>query len=379
MPDPGPVIFEERDTANGKAIGIVTLSVEKTLNSLTLPMVELMRAQLLEWQGDERIAAVFMQGAGEKAFCAGGDVQELYRSATRTPGGPCVDAETFFEQEYRLDYLLHTYPKPVVCWGDGIVMGGGLGLFAASSHAIVTEKTRIAMPEITIALYPDVGGTWFLNRMPGKCGLFVALTAAAMNAADTLYAGLARYFAQSTTKAKVLQAMSALPWQSSDRQNRQLLSDLLKEQNPARAVNIDGQEMASPLAAHRSNIDTLCAGDDLAQVVARILSLESGDGWIQKAQGNLAHGSPVAANTIWQQLRRGSGMSLEEVFQFELMVSTNVVRHPEFAEGVRALLIDKDKSPRWLFDNVKSVPSELMSEFMSPPWEHNPLADLASA
>lgn len=377
MPDPGPVIFEERDTANGKAIGIVTLSVEKTLNSLTLPMVELMRAQLLEWQDDERIAAVFMQGAGEKAFCAGGDVQELYRSATKTPGGPCVEAETFFEQEYRLDYLLHTYSKPVVCWGDGIVMGGGLGLFAASSHAIVTEKTRIAMPEITIALYPDVGGTWFLNRMPGKCGLFVALTAAAMNAADTLYAGLARYFAHSASKTRVLQAMSGLPWQSSDQQNRQLLTDLLKELSPARAADIDGQDMPSPLATHRAEIDVLCAGDDLAKIVANILSLDSEDSWIKKAQGSLAHGSPVAANTIWQQLRRGSGMSLEEVFQFELMVSTNVVRHPEFAEGVRALLIDKDKSPRWLFDSVESVPSDLIKEFMSPPWERNPLADLA--
>lgn len=378
MPDPGPVIFEERDTDNGKAIGLVTLSVEKTLNSLTLPMVELMRAQLLEWQNDERIAAVFMQGAGEKAFCAGGDVQELYRSATKTPGGPCVEAETFFEQEYRLDYLLHSYAKPVVCWGDGIVMGGGLGLFAASSHAIVTEKTRIAMPEITIALYPDVGGTWFLNRMPGKCGLFVALTAASMNAADTLYAGLARYYAASADKAVILQAMTSLPWQSGDRQNHQLLSDLLKDMTPAKALNAQGQEMESSLAAHRGLIDTLCATDDLATVVANILTHESDDGWMQKAQTNLAHGSPVAANTIWQQLRRGSGMSLEEVFQFELMVSTNVVRHPEFAEGVRALLIDKDKSPQWLFDEVASVPAELMQQFMSPPWEHNPLADLAS-
>ena len=378
MPDPGPVIFEERDTANGKAIGLITLSVEKTLNSLTLPMVELMRAQLLEWRNDERIAAVFMQGAGEKAFCAGGDVQELYRSATKTPGGPCVEAETFFEQEYRLDYLLHTYEKPVVCWGDGIVMGGGLGLFAASSHAIVTEKTRIAMPEITIALYPDVGGTWFLNRMPGKCGLFVALTAASMNAADTLYAGLAGYFSASQSKGDVLAAMSRLPWQDSHLKNRQLLTECLKTTTPAKATGADGQEMQSALANHRAEIDQLCAGDDLTKVVGNILAFASDDVWMQKAQASLAHGSPVAANTIWQQLRRGSGMSLEEVFQFELMVSTNVVRHPEFAEGVRALLIDKDKSPRWLYDRVEAVPETLVAQFMSPPWEKNPLADLAS-
>ncbi len=379
MPEPGPVIFEERNAGNGKAIGLITLSVEKTLNSLTLPMVELMREQLLEWQDNERIAAVFMQGAGEKAFCAGGDVQELHRSATKTPGGPCIEAETFFAQEYRLDYLLHTYSKPVVCWGDGIVMGGGLGLFAAASHAVVTEKTRIAMPEITIALYPDVGGTWFLNRMPGKCGLFVALTAASMNAADTLYAGLARYFVKSERKAELLQAMLSLSWQSSEQQNRQLLSDMLKGFNPAKAVSAEGQTMESALAIHRGEIDKLCAGGDLGQVVANILAHESDDKWMQKAQSNLKHGSPIAANTIWQQLHRGSGMSLEEVFQFEIMVSTNVVRHPEFAEGVRALLIDKDKSPRWLYESVDVVPADLIQQFMTPPWEQNPLADLMAA
>ncbi len=379
MPEPGPVIFEERNAGNGKAIGLITLSVEKTLNSLTLPMVELMREQLLEWQDNERIAAVFMQGAGEKAFCAGGDVQELHRSATKTPGGPCIEAETFFAQEYRLDYLLHTYSKPVVCWGDGIVMGGGLGLFAAASHAVVTEKTRIAMPEITIALYPDVGGTWFLNRMPGKCGLFVALTAASMNAADTLYAGLARYFVKSERKAELLQAMLSLSWQSSEQQNRQLLSDMLKGFNPAKAVSAEGQTMESSLAIHRGEIDQLCAGGDLAHVVANILAHESDDKWMQKAQSSLKHGSPIAANTIWQQLHRGSGMSLEEVFQFEIMVSTNVVRHPEFAEGVRALLIDKDKSPRWLYESVDVVPADLIQQFMTPPWEQNPLADLMAA
>jgi enoyl-CoA hydratase/carnithine racemase len=379
MPELGPVIFEERNAGNGKAIGLITLSVEKTLNSLTLPMVELMREQLLEWQGNERIAAVFMHGAGEKAFCAGGDVHELHRSATKTPGGPCIEAETFFAQEYRLDYLLHTYSKPVVCWGHGIVMGGGLGLFAAASHAIVTEKTRIAMPEITIALYPDVGGTWFLNRMPGKCGLFVALTAAAMNAADTLYAGLARYFVRSERKAELLKALVSMPWQGSNQQNRQLLTDMLRAFSPAKAVTVDEQAIPSSLAIHRGEIDALCAGDDLGQVVANILAHESDDKWLQKAQSSLRHGSALAANTIWQQLHRGSGMSLEEVFQFEIMVSTNVVRHPEFAEGVRALLIDKDKSPRWLYEGVKAVPADLIQQLMTPPWEHNPLADLVSA
>ena len=214
--------------------------------------------------------------------------------------------------------------------------------------------------------------------MPGKCGLFVALTAASMNAADTLYAGLARHFASSAGKAQVLQAMSELPWRNSDLQNRQLLAEMLKERCPAKAVNNDGQELDSALAVHRAEIDKACAGDNLPEVVARILAMKTDDGWLQKAQANLAHGSAIAANTIWQQLHRGSGMSLEEVFQFELVVSTNVVRHPEFAEGVRALLIDKDKSPRWLYDRVDAVPAALMAQFMNPPWERNLLADLGT-
>ena len=159
------VLFEELTAASGK-VGRVTLNIEATLNSLTLEMVDLLQAQLDAWADDDAIAAIFIEGAGEKAFCAGGDVQALHASSVGTPGGPCEYAETFFTREYRLDYTLHTYAKPIICWGHGIVMGGGLGVMAACSHRVVTERTRIAMPEVTIALFPDVGGSWFLNHMP---------------------------------------------------------------------------------------------------------------------------------------------------------------------------------------------------------------------
>ena len=166
-----PITFEELP-ANAGHIGRVTLNVPGTLNSLTLEMVDLLQAQLDKWRDDERIAAVFIEGSGDKAFCAGGDVQALHRSAVETPGGPCEYAEDFFTREYRMNYTLHTYPKPLVCWGHGIVMGGGLGVMAGCSHRVVTETTRIAMPEVTIALFPDVGGSWFLNHMPGSTACF---------------------------------------------------------------------------------------------------------------------------------------------------------------------------------------------------------------
>ena len=206
-----PVLFEEIDSKAGK-VGRITLNVEPTLNSLTLEMVDLLQARLDGWREDDSIGAVFIDGAGEKAFCAGGDVQALHASAVETPGGPCEYGEAFFTREYRMNYTLHTWPKPLVCWGHGIVMGGGLGVMAGCSHRIVTEKTRIAMPEVTIALFPDVGGSWFLNHMPGKSGLFLALTGASINAADAIYTGIADRFVSSEHKQAVLDALVEQAW-----------------------------------------------------------------------------------------------------------------------------------------------------------------------
>ena len=209
------VSYQVLDTANGKQLAVATLNEEKTLNALTLEMVDSLYQQLSQWQSDDAIVAVLLQGAGTKAFCAGGDVQQLYHSAVSQPGGPCEYAEQFFEREYRTDYLIHRYGKPVICWGSGIVMGGGLGLMAGSSHRIVTETTRMAMPEITIGLYPDVGGSWFLNRAPGRTGLFLALTAANINAADSLFIGLADHFVAADSKEPLLQALLSADWSDS--------------------------------------------------------------------------------------------------------------------------------------------------------------------
>ncbi|EWG99884.1 hypothetical protein Q427_22465 [Halomonas sp. BC04] len=177
------VIFDERPTRDGGRIGVATLNAPKSLNALTLTMAQQLMAKLDAWAVDRSIVAVWLEGAGEKAFCAGGDVVALYRSMTeegenRGSGRDSVFAETYFTTEYRLDYRIHTYPKPILLWGDGIIMGGGLGLTAGASHRIVTETTRIAMPEITIGLYPDIGASWFLNRMPPGIGAYLGITGA---------------------------------------------------------------------------------------------------------------------------------------------------------------------------------------------------------
>lgn len=366
-----PVLFQELP-AGERTLGRVTLNVAATLNSLTLEMVDLLQAQLDRWRDDDSIAAIFIEGGGEKAFCAGGDVQALHRSAVATPGGPCDYAEAFFAREYRMNYTLHTYAKPIICWGHGIVMGGGLGVMAGCSHRVVTQKTRIAMPEVTIALFPDVGGTWFLNHMPGKSGQFLALTGASINAADAIYTGIADRFIDSEYKDEVLAQLLQQRWEIDAARNHALVRHVLRPFAERSAPLCP----AGQVAAHLGAINALCDGDDIHAVIDHIVSLSTEDPWLAKASQSLAHGSPLAALWTSRQLRELRLASLRECFQSEIQLATNIVRHPEFAEGVRALLIDKDRKPGWQYQTSREVPADVLARFFTAPWDRNPLADL---
>jgi len=366
-----PILFAEIPAAAG-SIGRVTLNVAATLNSLTLEMVDLLQRQLDQWSEDSHIAAIYIEGTGEKAFCAGGDVQALHQSAVETPGGPCDYAESFFTREYRMNYTLHTYAKPIICWGHGIVMGGGLGVMAGCSHRVVTEKTRIAMPEVTIALFPDVGGSWFLNHMPGKAGQFLALTGASINAADAIYTGIADRFISSEHKVAVLEQLQRLSWSADAEANHALVRHTLRPFTEQSIGNCPGGQVEP----HLGSINTLCDGDDVHEVIDNIVGQQTDDPWLSKARDSLSHGSPLAALWIDRQLQATRHASLREVFQAEIQLATNVIRHPEFAEGVRALLIDKDRNPTWQFAASRDVPGELLDTFFTAPWAQNPLADL---
>ena len=366
-----PILFEELPAGTRK-LGRVTFNVPATLNSITLEMVDLLQEQLHAWRADDDIAAIFMEGAGDKAFCAGGDVQALHQSAVATPGGPCDYAESFFEREYRMNYALHTYHKPIICWGHGIVMGGGLGVMAGCSHRVVTQKTRIAMPEVTIALFPDVGGTWFLNHMPGRAGLFLALTGASINAADAIYTGIADRFIASERKPEVLQQLLRQDWSTDAAANHALVRHTLR---PFAEQSI-GQCPGGQVEPHLGTINTLCDGDDIHEIIDNIVSQQTQDPWLARARDSLSHGSPLAALWIFRQLLATRHASLREVFQAEIQLVTNIVRHPEFAEGVRALLIDKDRSPAWQYKKSRDIPAEVMNSFFKAPWGGNPLADL---
>ena len=372
---PSPVLFEERIARAGWRVGFATLNSPATLNGLSLDMAVILDAQLNVWADDPRVALVVLRGAGEKAFCAGGDLQTLYRSMldARGSGGDIRSnryAADFFATEYRLDYRIHTYPKPILCWGHGIVMGGGIGLMAGASHRVVTERSKLAFPEITVGLYPDVGGSWLLNRVPEGAGRFLALTGAPLGAADAIHAGLADHHIVQAMHDTVRDALLDARWSDDVADNREQLTDVLSRHAQTAP---DG-----PLKQHRTVVARACAGDDLATIVSAIRSIESSDPWLAGARDTLAVGSPGSARLAFELQHRAASLSLADTFRLEYVASLHCAAHGDFAEGIRALLIDKDRKPRWNPGTLEQASPEWAEAFFRAPWTANahPLADL---
>lgn len=366
--DESPLLAQLVACANGKSIAVATLNAPKSLNSLTLPMVDQLDAQLRAWQADSNIVCVVLRGSGDKAFCAGGDVVRLHSSAVSGDDY----AATFFEREYRVDYLIHSYTKPIIVWGHGIVMGGGMGLLAGASHRVVTAQTRLAMPEVTIGLYPDVGGSFFLNRAPGRTGLFLALTGASINASDALFLGMADRFLDHAQFNEVVAALQAQTF-SDAKLARKQVSDVLRAFE-ARA----GARPPNVVRDHYDYIQQVTDGDVIDDIVASIIAYDGDDDWLRKGAQTLKAGCPVTIHIIDQQLKRGHKLSLKEVFQMELVISINCTRFKSFPEGVRALLIDKDKNPKFEPATLAEVTPELIEQHFTPPWgsSGNPLGNL---
>lgn len=338
------VLFEEIQTAGGRRFGVATLNAPAALNALSVDMVRLLLPKFRAWADDPQVVGVMLQAAGEKAFCAGGDLRQLYQTLLECGDKRNTYAEDFFREEYELDYLIHTFPKPMLCWGHGIVMGGGVGLMAGCSHRVVTQSSRVAMPEINIGLYPDVGGSWFLRRMAGRTGLFLALTAAQINAADAIFSGLADQMIPQERKGQVLEMIAATPWQGEAKADRAELSRILAKAGEG------AQLPPSKLREHYDTINALMAGEDLLDIAARLNALaqqEGGDAWLVNAAKAFAKGAPSSAALtfeLWQLVPR---MSLAEVFRLEYWASLGFCAHKDFAEGIRAVLIDKDRNPKW--------------------------------
>ncbi|HVJ38452.1 MAG TPA: enoyl-CoA hydratase/isomerase family protein [Stenotrophomonas sp.] len=374
-----PVLFETRDGRDGHRTGIATLNAPKSLNGLSLEMTRLLHAQLQAWADDASVACVVMRGAGDKAFCAGGDLHGLYRSMReyRDSGASDITANRyaaqFFEEEYRLDYAIHTYPKPILCWGHGIVMGGGIGLMAGASHRVVTERSKLAMPEITVGLFPDVGGSWLMRRVPRGAGLFLALTGAPLDASDAIYAGLADVKLEHAQYEAVVDALVAHAWRGDAVVDREKLGEFL--QGLAQPLS------PGPLQMHAELIEHLVSAGTLEQVVAAIDALSGEDPWLQNARATLAAGSPGSARLAWSLQRDEGTRSLADTFRTEYGVALHAAAHGDFAEGIRALLIDKDRQPHWQPATLAQADAAWAAPFFQSPWTAaaHPLADLGHA
>ena len=377
-----PVIFNELTTECGFKIGHATLTKPASLNALDLQMINLLSPQLEKWQQDPKIAMVFLDGSGERAFCAGGDIVSMYKSmqdlAPDTENSDVKNSyalQDFFTQEYQLDYLIHTFSKPILVWGNGIIMGGGLGLMSGGSHRVVTETSRIAMPEISIGLYPDVGGSYFLNTMPPGCGLFLGLTGTFINAADAIYSHLADYFVPHDAKVTLFASLLAANWQEDVL--HQTLSSICDDFHTLHSEQLP----QGNLIDNQNWLTNLASQTDVSQAVEFIMSVNADDNkWLSKAQKSLSAGSPITAHLVFEQLRRGKDMTLAACFQMELSLSCKCGEFGEFQEGVRALLIEKDHQPNWRFKSVDQVPQEVIVYFFENVWiqDAHPLAHLGT-
>lgn len=363
------VIFREHLTLDGHIIGEICLNAERTLNALSQEMIQLINPQLDLWLENPRVVALLLDSAGDKAFCAGGDVVGAYH-LIKAENFDAIDE--YFANEYRLDYRLQTFPKPILCWGSGYVMGGGLGLMNGCSHRVVTETSRLAMPEISIGLFPDVGASYFLNKLPAEVGKFLALTGSQVGAKDALWLGLADYALSNDQREEVLSGLLKGIWNQGD--NHAVITSLLNElSQQAEATFADAE---TPIQAQQSLLKDLLIDDSIPAFVERLFALETADPWIEKARNNVKTGSPLSLYVIAEQLSRSRHADLKTVFLMEMQLAAQCCRLGEFAEGVRALLIDKDKSPKWRFTQVEKVDMSVVASYFQSPWEQNPLADL---
>lgn len=370
------VVFEERDAGNGRCVAFALLNAERALNALSRAMIDRLQAQLDAWATREDIVCVVLHGAGEKAFCAGGDVIGLYEAMTATGDAPSPDAEAFFAHEYRLDHTIHRYPKPVLCWGNGTVMGGGLGVMAGASHRVVTERSRIAMPEVTIGLFPDVGASWFLGRMPQRIGLFLGLTTTPMQPGDALWLGLADYHVESGKRDALFDSLAGLDWQGERSADDSVLARALRDFEDAEATEDARRESA--LFARQYTIARLTDAATVAEFRDRLSAQAETDAWFAHGAKAIAAASPTSLAVVQAQLARDPKLSIEDVFRRELAIAVACTRAPDFAEGIRALLVDKDRNPRWTPATLDAVePADVDAYFVLPDdYARHPLGDL---
>lgn len=364
------VQFTEIGTSSGHIMGIATLTRGKSLNSLLLETVDQLQETFSRWMQDENVVCMVLQSDSDRAFCAGADIQALYHEIKAADGKTSPYADAFFTGEYKLDFDLYQCEKPIIAWGHNIVMGGGLGLLRGCSHRVGTRETRIAMPEITIGLFPDAGGTWLLSQMRSGLGYFMGLTGCQIALGDALSLGIVNHALDNSARQSVIDQLQALPWTATATHNHALVDDILAE------FALDSAELPQQLLRFETDIESLIntaseSPDFLAAFTTGLTALPKDD-WLGVAAHTFLSGSPISAGIFLEQMRRAKGMTLAETFQMELIIACQCVRRADFPEGVRALLIDKDKQPHW-----QRASAAIIQQHFEPPWQDaHPLAGL---
>ena len=347
-------------------VGCITLNRPRALNALSLGMVRDLMAVLLDWQKNDQVLAVAIRGSNKEgafgAFCAGGDIRFLHQAGT--VGNPQL--EDFFTEEYALNHLIHNFGKPYIAFMDGIVMGGGMGISQGASLRVVTERTKMAMPETIIGLFPDVGGGYFLSRCPGRVGEWLALSGETIGAADAIAFKLADGFLPADQQAGLWDALGAQSFASGAAVQQWVESKMIA--SGACQVSARGQ------------IDQYFSLPDVPTIVAALEG--AGDDWARATAALLRKRSPLMLHVVLEQIRRARTMDLAD----DLRMERDMVRHcfylrpgqSETLEGIRALAVDKDQSPRWNPARIEDVAPELVQQFFKSPWpaHAHPLAAL---
>ncbi len=328
--------------------GIISLNKPATIHALTLEMVHAMTDVLLKWRGNKKVKCVIIDHAEGRGFCAGGDIAFLRNSAMNDAG---VSGRRFFHDEYQLNHLLFTYPKPVVAFMDGITMGGGVGISQPARFRVATENTRFAMPETGIGLFPDVGGGWYLSRLEGRVGQYLALTGARIDGADCNALGLATHFLSADTTGEVKRRIS--------------------EEDPDRIEGILGQMSVKPPQSKLTDqdniirINRLFASERFEDVLAALEA--EGSDWSMKEVATLNTKSPQTCKVALRQLAEGGAMTdFADNMRMEYRIAARVLTLPDFAEGVRAVIVDKDNAPQWNPPLARGVTDALLDEIFAP-------------
>ncbi|SMF44211.1 3-hydroxyisobutyryl-CoA hydrolase [Tistlia consotensis] len=354
MDETAEILFERRG-----AIGLVTLSRPKALNALTLGMIRAFQPVLDAWAEDPGVGAVVVRGAGEKAFCAGGDVRAVWQAGKAGDEGGLT--RDFFREEYILNRTVFRFPKPYIALIDGITMGGGVGLSVHGMIRVAGDRTLVAMPETAIGLFPDVGGSYFLPRLPGKAGLYLALTGHRVRAADCRYLGIATHYVPTDRQEELLQALCEAEFPGDGGSGAEAAVNRF-------VVHAGGSEM------HRRQalIDRLFCGESVEAIVSALEAAaakgeaEGDAGWAAEQVDILHKRSPTSMKVAFEQLRRGANLTFEDCMTMEYRLSQAAMAGHNFYEGIRAVLVDKDHAPAWRPASLAEVDRALVESHFKP-------------